>query len=258
MKSLSNHSAFADHSSGIPPKLKPFKALTQKLSSSAWKGILGLTVIVSVLGVATSAQAFMRLGAFGPGVAQVQSALGIPADGLFGLQTHFAVKEFQRRACIQVDGVVGPDTWRALFGGSVPSSTAYTDPAPVRSVGIPAGGTPVGTSIPNNILEPGIKPPSTVLPPAVTGPYVVVVPGTDGQRLSSIRQIVPNAVIDGAHPGGFINAGGYPNWDSAREVAGRLRGFGFDARVDYFDHYHPANSRPDGSSGYRPCVGRQC
>lgn len=236
MKSLSNHSAFADNSPGAPPKLKQFKALTEKLSRSSLQGILGLAVVAGVLGITSDAYAYMRRGAAGPAVAQVQAALGIPADGLFGRQTELAVMDFQRQSCLAVDGVVGPETWSALFGSSVAVAPVFD-----------SGYTPVADSgtVGNNILVPGIEPPSNVLPPAVTGPYVVVVPGGDQQRLVAVKQIVPDAVLDGAPQGTFINAGGYPNYSSAREVAGRLRGFGFDARVDYFQRYEEADSAPD-------------
>ena len=62
----------------------------------------------------------LKLGSSGALVAQVQKALGIPADGIFGLQTDGAVRRYQARAGLQVDGIVGPATWGALF----PSATA--------------------------------------------------------------------------------------------------------------------------------------
>lgn len=261
MKSLFNHSA-AEPSSGLPPKLTPFNVLSEKLSRnlsrSALKGLLGMTVLVGVLGIASEAQAYLRLGSSGPDVADVQAALGIPADGLFGCQTKQAVLDFQHSAGLVADGVVGPQTLSALFGVNVIG--CGSDCSSGGSGGVPPGGTLVGTPIPNNILEPGIKPPSSVLPPAVTGPYVVVIPGADSARLAAIQQIVPNSIVDGAPQGTFINAGGYPNYASAREVAGRLKGFGFDARVDYFQRYEAADSResdrelgrPSSTSDYTP------
>lgn len=41
------------------------------------------------------------------------------ADGDFGNGTEKAVKDFQRRHNLTIDGVVGPDTGAALFGGEV-------------------------------------------------------------------------------------------------------------------------------------------
>jgi peptidoglycan hydrolase-like protein with peptidoglycan-binding domain len=50
----------------------------------------------------------------GGGVAELQRALGVPADGVFGRQTQRAVKRFQSRRGLTADGIAGPATRRAL------------------------------------------------------------------------------------------------------------------------------------------------
>jgi peptidoglycan hydrolase-like protein with peptidoglycan-binding domain len=57
---------------------------------------------------------YVKQGDRGPAVRQIQSALGIGADGVFGPGTERAVKRFQRRKGLVPDGVVGPITRRAL------------------------------------------------------------------------------------------------------------------------------------------------
>ena len=52
--------------------------------------------------------------AAGGNVAQVQSALGLAADGIYGPLTRRAVRRFQRAHGLTVDGVAGPATLAAL------------------------------------------------------------------------------------------------------------------------------------------------
>uniref|UniRef100_A0A7C3WI03 Peptidoglycan-binding protein n=1 Tax=Desulfobacca acetoxidans TaxID=60893 RepID=A0A7C3WI03_9BACT len=64
---------------------------------------------------------FYRRGSQGPEVTQIQRRLrdlGLylgPLDGDFGGGTEIAVKAFQRRENLTVDGIVGPETWGRLF-----------------------------------------------------------------------------------------------------------------------------------------------
>jgi N-acetylmuramoyl-L-alanine amidase len=50
-----------------------------------------------------------------PDVALLQQKLGITADGRFGTGTLAAVQAFQRKTGLEPDGVVGRQTWTALF-----------------------------------------------------------------------------------------------------------------------------------------------
>jgi murein DD-endopeptidase MepM/ murein hydrolase activator NlpD len=65
---------------------------------------------------ATPAAMAFKLGSHGDAVAEIQRQLGVSADGIFGAQTQAAVTAFQARNGLDVDGVVGPATWTALFG----------------------------------------------------------------------------------------------------------------------------------------------
>ena len=71
----------------------------------------------------------LQLGSSGALVAQVQKVLGIPADGIFGLQTDAAVRRYQARAGLRVDGIVGPATWGALFPRATAAGAADVPPA---------------------------------------------------------------------------------------------------------------------------------
>ncbi|WP_308017614.1 C40 family peptidase [Alkalihalobacillus deserti] len=86
---------------------------------------------MSVLSPSININQALRLGSRGSSVRALQSALNAngvnagTADGVFGLQTQRAVREFQRNAGITVDGVAGPQTNRALNGsGSSSNSSA--------------------------------------------------------------------------------------------------------------------------------------
>lgn len=57
----------------------------------------------------------LGVGDKGHYVKQVQEKLGITADGDFGPITENAVKLFQQQAGLVVDGIVGRNTWEALF-----------------------------------------------------------------------------------------------------------------------------------------------
>ena len=66
-------------------------------------------------GVSAASEVILKRGDRGTAVKKVQGALGVePVDGIFGRDTEAAVKAFQRRKGLAVDGVVGPQTRKAL------------------------------------------------------------------------------------------------------------------------------------------------
>jgi len=58
----------------------------------------------------------VRRGSRGKTVMEVQRALGITADGIFGAVTEAHVKEWQAANNLVVDGIVGPNTMATLLG----------------------------------------------------------------------------------------------------------------------------------------------
>lgn len=62
-------------------------------------------------------------GSRGRYVTELQGILGITQDGDFGPVTNGAVRAFQRKNGLTVDGVVGPKTWAALLATDTPAPT---------------------------------------------------------------------------------------------------------------------------------------
>ena len=59
---------------------------------------------------------YIRYSSRGSVVKQIQKELGgLVVDGIFGLRTQERVKEFQRAHNLVADGIVGINTWNALF-----------------------------------------------------------------------------------------------------------------------------------------------
>ena len=61
----------------------------------------------------------VQSGSKGDAVRAAQYRLAVTVDGVFGSDTKSAVVNFQKSKGLSADGVVGPNTWAALVGGSV-------------------------------------------------------------------------------------------------------------------------------------------
>jgi len=108
---------------------------------------VGLVAASSAL--ASPVPTIMSQGTSGPAVAKVQRALHIKANGHFNRATTRAVEAFQRKDQLQVDGVVGPQTWDALFH-ITPPAAATTASAGTASTASYGDG---GYSIPSSIVQ---------------------------------------------------------------------------------------------------------
>ena len=65
-------------------------------------------------------------GCEGLDVKMLQRLLGVEDDGIFGVKTEAAVKEFQKKHNLVVDGIVGEKTWKAL--GFTNTNSKCVDP----------------------------------------------------------------------------------------------------------------------------------
>jgi murein DD-endopeptidase MepM/ murein hydrolase activator NlpD len=87
----------------------------------------------------------LQLGDTGPAVAKVQRALGHRPTGDFDQRTDQAVRVYQGNEGLHVDGIVGPITWGALFGGSGGVGPAAHAGGSDQATSPAAGGAQPGT-----------------------------------------------------------------------------------------------------------------
>ena len=73
--------------------------------------------------------AVYKKGSTGEVVKQIQNALGLTADGIFGKMTEDAVKKFQKEHNLSADGVVGPKTLAVLMEHMDTDLTNIVNPA---------------------------------------------------------------------------------------------------------------------------------
>ena len=57
----------------------------------------------------------IQRGSTGKDVEEIQRALSVMVDGIFGPKTEAAVKVLQKRNGLKADGIVGSKTWKVLF-----------------------------------------------------------------------------------------------------------------------------------------------
>ncbi|MFE6931433.1 peptidoglycan-binding protein [Streptomyces sp. NPDC057699] len=106
------YSVAADSSFG--PNTRAAVVKFQKSRSLAADGVIGPNTWAKLIKVVKS-------GSSGSAVKAAQTQLnvynyGLAVDGGFGTKTKSAVVAFQKNHKLEVDGVVGPNTWRTLLG----------------------------------------------------------------------------------------------------------------------------------------------
>ncbi|HEY9888785.1 MAG TPA: hypothetical protein V6D02_10315 [Candidatus Obscuribacterales bacterium] len=85
-----------------------------------------------------------------------------------------------------------------------------------------------------NIPEADLNDVVSDIPDRVNDAYVAAVFGGE-ETLRQVQQLFPEAFMDSARQGSFINAGSFPNQDAANLRVLELRSRGFDSRLVYRD-----------------------
>src|SRR3954451_15181691 len=95
------------------------------LRSRRFLALLAATIVAVAAPVTTAQAKPLKRGSHGARVKVLQRDLHVaPADGIFGTGTLHAVKRFQRRHHLTVDGVVGTVTWRLVHRSRARSATS--------------------------------------------------------------------------------------------------------------------------------------
>jgi hypothetical protein len=114
---------------------------------------VGMLISASTASAAPQLTGLLAVGAKGAQVNELQHALHLRRTGQFTTATKRAVVRFQKRKHLEIDGVVGPQTWDTLFHITPPPPAPVTSAAAATTT-VPATGYTVGGySIPSAIVQ---------------------------------------------------------------------------------------------------------
>ena len=174
-------------------------------------------VNILIITLAQSAQAATyRQGSSGEAVRTIQTKLQRwgyydgAIDGIFGSETTAAVKEFQRKNSLAVDGIVGPRTLEALgmpTGGSTSSAQQGSVDLLARVISAEARGEPysgqvaVGAVILNRVEHPSF--PNTIAGVVYQpGAFTCMVDGQFNEPVAESAVRAAQEALNGADPSG--------------------------------------------------------
>ena len=150
------HARFTDTEEVLDARPRSSRGVRRAMTLAAVAGATGAGLLGTAAGagaVPVSPPSLLAQGSRGPDVKLIQHRLHRPASGRFDRRTRRAVVAFQRHDGLSVDGVVGQQTWDALFHITPPpapvSSTA-TAGAPGAPAGAAASG---GYTIPSGVVQ---------------------------------------------------------------------------------------------------------
>ena len=194
--------------------------------------IFALSAVLMCWFSVAGAEAF-QIGDQGSEVAEIQGQLAsigydVYADGDFGPATAEAVKAFQSSQGLEADGLIGPDTYRALMGREIPQVTRGSNVIARRIVsssmayiGVPYvfGGTSPGGFDCSGYVRYVFAQAGIYLPRTADAQYEMGTPISTGELRPGDLVFFSTYDYGASHVGIYLGDGNFINASSSRGVA---------------------------------------
>jgi peptidoglycan hydrolase-like protein with peptidoglycan-binding domain len=221
----------------VAPVTDPATTTDANTSTDGTGGAVVAATATDATSPDTAADAAVTQPVVPTGVAALQTALHLPADGTFGSDTKAAVIAFQTAHGLNADGVVGPDTRAALDLGDGPTlqDTEPPPPPPVTTT-TPAATTPAASTGASTTTT---TPSTTTTTPAASSPAPAAQDnGTAPDAATGLDEMVQAADAIATLP--YIWGGGHGSFVSP--------GYDCSGSVSYVLHAAGLLSVPEDSS----------